>query len=124
MSTYSPELRHDLCSRRGSSIKVHREWHTSDLSISFQRTVRVSDNNSTNDLPPDLGSFPLFETSDYQETLPSQIAAKGGYLLPMHRKCCPHLCADYVLTFSKSVRQCGLNSTPMPSLPSRYTSAV
>ncbi|WP_257067767.1 hypothetical protein, partial [Campylobacter jejuni] len=103
MATYSPKLRHELgtglylsgMSTPGSSIKVDREWPESGLSIGFQRTIRVSDNDSTNDLPPSLGSFPLFRTCDYKETLPSQMEAKGGYFLPMHRKfslaCAPTL---------------------------------
>jgi hypothetical protein len=106
MATYSPKLRHDLNTRSyssmlrspGSSIMVDRAWPTSGLSISFQRTIRVSDNGSTNDLPPNLGSFPLFKASDYNETLPSQMAAKGGYFLPIHRKYFSRFCADPVLT--------------------------
>jgi hypothetical protein len=57
-----------------------------DLWISFERTVRVSDNDSENNLPPSLGQFPIFDTSAYKKTLPPVIAAKGGYFLPMHRK--------------------------------------
>jgi hypothetical protein len=97
--SYSVKLGHELgsdldSSQHACSIEVHRELPTpsyeSPLLISFQRTIRVSDNNSTNDLPPDLDSFPLFKTSDYEETLPSQMKAKGGYFLPMHRKSRPH----------------------------------
>jgi hypothetical protein len=99
MATYSPKLRHDLRTC-GNSIQVDREWPTSGLTISFQRTIRVSDNDSTNDLPPSLGSFPLYRTSDHRETLPSPMEAKGGYFLPMHRKCFPQLCADHILTHS------------------------
>ena len=34
------------------------------LTISFKRTVRVADNDEENDLPPDLGSFPIYSTED------------------------------------------------------------
>lgn len=85
-------------------IRIYPDWRTRatnyDLFVSFERTIRVSDNNSTNDLSPSLGHFPIFETSDYEETLPSQMAAKGGYFLPMHRMFCLHLHKDHVLTAS------------------------
>lgn len=42
-------------------------------------------NNTTNMLPPSLGSFPLFESSAHK-SLPSAMRAKGGYFFPMHRK--------------------------------------
>lgn len=57
------------------------------LKVSFQRTIRVSDNGTTNDLPPGFGAFPLSSMSDYQESnaLPAAMKAKGGYFMPMHR---------------------------------------
>jgi hypothetical protein len=56
------------------------------LSISFQRTVRISDGTGVNQLPPSLGNFPLFETSEYTDTLPAGVGASGGFLFPMYRK--------------------------------------
>lgn len=61
------------------------------LNIAFKRTYRVSTcrvsgNDSINDLPPDVGNFPLYKVSDYKNTLPSEMAAKGGYFLPMYRR--------------------------------------
>jgi hypothetical protein len=86
------------CSLRPATehlINIRREWDMPrdqvTLTVGFKRTIRVSDNDSTNDLPPDLGSLPLYKTSDYEKTLPSQMAAKGGYFLPMHREYCPAL---------------------------------
>jgi len=84
----STETSRQLVHKLGpEGIKVHREgnaYKKSSLEICFQRTVRVSDNNTTNDLPPDLGEFPVFEASAY-ESLPKAMKAKGGYLIPMHR---------------------------------------
>jgi hypothetical protein len=79
-------------------ITIHREGDlkiASSLQASFQRTVRVSDNNTTNKLPPSLGNFPLFETSDY-ENLPRAMKAKGGYFLPMHRTYSPRYTMDQI----------------------------
>lgn len=92
------KLVNELKSRGGAysqatSIDVRREGETlssRSLQVSFQRTIRVSDNNTTNDLPPSLGPFPLFQTSDYKSTLPQAMQAKGGYFLPMHRDCYSH----------------------------------
>lgn len=58
-----------------------------ELSISFHRTVRVTDNDdSVNALPPNLGKFPLYKTDDFEKRLPSNIEKSGKILLPMYRK--------------------------------------
>jgi hypothetical protein len=56
------------------------------LHISFQRTIRVPDNQQTSYLPPDLGSFPLKPISTYADKLVPAMVAKGGIFLPMYRK--------------------------------------
>lgn len=64
-----------------------------ELSISFQRTVRVADNNKVNDLPPSMGKFPIYDTADYKKTMPQHMSAKGGFFIPMYRKSPKsHLC--------------------------------
>lgn len=76
----------------GKLIRIHRQdskghsYDLSDLKVAFQRTVRVSDNDSNSNLRPGMGSFPLFETLDYQEKLPSAMVAKGGYFFPMYQR--------------------------------------
>ncbi|PMD25419.1 hypothetical protein NA56DRAFT_435055 [Hyaloscypha hepaticicola] len=54
------------------------------LRISFRRTIRVSDNDGTSLLPPDLGAFPLYSVSTLYSKLPQPMLAKGGILFPMH----------------------------------------
>lgn len=82
------ETRRQLVHKLGSKgITIHRDGNLnnrSSLEICFERTIRVSDNGTTNDLPPDLGNLPVFETSDY-EGLPKAMKAKGGYFIPMYR---------------------------------------
>ena len=71
------------------SIKISRKVNgnfTQSLSVSFQRTVRVSDNGATNELPPSLGAFSLYATAAFAQSLPQQMVAKGGYFFPMYRK--------------------------------------
>lgn len=53
--------------------------------ISFERTLRVPDNQIVNNLPPSLGQFPLFSVADY-ETMPAEMAKKGGVFLPMYQR--------------------------------------
>lgn len=96
MPPHSRQLVYDLGhtsdsseSSRTNMISVHpKGWASTNraLKVAFRRTVRVSDNNALNDLPPDMGSFPLYEVSCYEDTLPSTMTKKGGYFLPMHRK--------------------------------------
>jgi hypothetical protein len=95
MAGTSRQLEHELVFDR---IDVFREGCTSltrVLKVSFKRTIRVSDNNTTNSLPPSLGNFPMSKVSSYSD-LPSDMKAKGGYFLPMHRQYILHLPMDSV----------------------------
>lgn len=56
------------------------------LAISFQRTVRVPDDQRENKLPPGLGTFPLYPVSKFRQTMPASMAAKGGLFLPVYRE--------------------------------------
>lgn len=94
MSNKSRQLVHEL---QPTGIVIHRGGDLSSansLQVSFQRTIRVSDNNTTNRLPPSLGKFPLFEASAHKG-LPSAMRAKGGYFFPMHRKWFPCHLQDF-----------------------------
>lgn len=55
------------------------------LKISFQRTIRVPDGKGNSELPPGMGTFPLYSVANYAESLPKDMAAKGGLFLPMYR---------------------------------------
>lgn len=52
------------------------------LEISFMRTLRVSDNEETSELPPGFGRFPLHHVKDYAENFSSE----EGFFLPMYRE--------------------------------------
>ena len=56
------------------------------LQISFKRTVRVPDGDGDSELPPSMGTFPLYSINDYRNTLPAAMALKGGLFLPMYRE--------------------------------------
>lgn len=53
--------------------------------ISFQRTLRVPDDNKAYDLPAGLGEFEVRSVSDYPETLSHSIIKTGGALIPMYQ---------------------------------------
>lgn len=56
------------------------------LAISFHRTIRVPDNAQVSQLPPSLGSFPLYKIHDYASRLPKDMVDKGGVFFPMYQK--------------------------------------
>ena len=53
--------------------------------VSFQRTLRIPDDNREYPLPPGLGRFPLRHVDDYADSLPAAWRTHGGVLLPMHQ---------------------------------------
>jgi len=53
-------------------------------SLSFQRTLRIPDDNREHSLPPGLGDFPLHHVDDV-DRLPSQWREHGGVFMPMYQ---------------------------------------
>jgi len=53
--------------------------------ISFQRTLRIPDDNQSYCLPPGLGKFPLSHVEDFPETIPDSWISRGGVFLPMYQ---------------------------------------
>ena len=60
--------------------EVHPE---AELSIDFQRTLRIPDDDSSYPLPPGLGCFPLKHIDDYK--VPPSCTERGGVMLPMYQ---------------------------------------
>ena len=65
---------------RFSFPEVHPE---ASLTIEFQRTLRIPDNNQAYPLPPGLGAFPLQHVDDHAGSVPSTWLQRGGVMLPM-----------------------------------------
>ena len=58
------------------------------LTVTFQRTLRIPDDDRHYPLPPGLGAFPLRHIDDYRRRLPKVPKAwveRGGVLMPMHQ---------------------------------------
>ena len=53
--------------------------------LSFQRTLRIPDDNGSHALPPSLGDFPLHHVDDHLERLPSRWREHGGVFMPMYQ---------------------------------------
>jgi len=55
------------------------------MSVNFQRTLRIPDNDSVYPLPPGLGPFPLVHVDDYADKVPDAWTDHGGVILPMYQ---------------------------------------
>ena len=61
---------------------VHED---AELTIAFQQTLRIPDDNRSYHLPPGLGKFPLYRVDDYPDNLPDTWEEHGGVFLPMYQ---------------------------------------
>jgi hypothetical protein len=74
------ELQHDrLC------FSFPDAHPSAKLDITFQRTLRIPDDNKTYPLPPGLGAFPLRHIDDFAATAPAAWMEHGGVMLPMYQ---------------------------------------
>ena len=55
------------------------------LTIGFQRTLRIPDDDGDYPLPPGLGRFPLRHVDDFAQAVPEGWLAHGGVMLPMYQ---------------------------------------
>ena len=53
------------------------------LTMTFQRTLRIPDDDNTYALPPGLGTFPLEHVDDFQSKVPPSWKKHGGVMMPM-----------------------------------------
>jgi len=58
---------------------------TPELTISFQRTMRIPDDGREYPLPAGFGSFPLRSVDDHQATVPETWSKRGGTMMPMYQ---------------------------------------
>ncbi|RPJ56389.1 MAG: hypothetical protein EHM24_30470, partial [Acidobacteria bacterium] len=65
-----------------SFSRVHR---SATVTIQFQRTLRIPDDDQDYPLPPGLGAFPLRHVDDFAARLPAAWVERGGVMLPMYQ---------------------------------------
>jgi hypothetical protein len=61
---------------------LHPDAH---CTVSFQRTLRIPDDDKTWPLPPGLGRFPIVHVDDYAANLPPDWYEHGGVAFPMYQ---------------------------------------
>lgn len=76
--------------RKANDVILIKRANQQKLDISFQRTIRVPDGKDDSELPPCMGTFPLYSMANYMDKLPESMAAKGGLFFPMYRKLLIH----------------------------------
>jgi hypothetical protein len=54
--------------------------------MSFQRTLRIPDDDSIYPLPPGLGEFPIFRIEDFEDRVPTQWKKHGGVFISMYQR--------------------------------------
>src|ERR1700722_13861252 len=62
------------------------------LEVTFQRTLRIPDDDKTYPLPPGLGAFPLRHVDDCADNVPPAWLEHGGVMLPMYQSEAMWLC--------------------------------
>jgi hypothetical protein len=72
------ELKHDVLVASFPELSPRPE-----LSLTFQRTLRIPDDGKDYPLPPGLGNFPLCHIDDHAARVPASWVKRGGVLLPM-----------------------------------------
>lgn len=55
------------------------------LTIEFQRTLRIPDDDESYPLPPGLGCFPLRHVDDFASNVPARWLEHGGVMFPMYQ---------------------------------------
>ena len=72
--------------KRDNLLFTFPEVHpNANLSINFQRTLRIPDDDKNYPLPPGLGSFPVRHVDNFTEKVPDQWIERGGVMFPMRQ---------------------------------------
>ncbi|MEP6921474.1 MAG: hypothetical protein ABI967_10145 [bacterium] len=56
------------------------------FSLSFKRTLRIPDDGTEHQTPPNFGVFPIYRVSDYADRLPESWRREGGVFIPMYQR--------------------------------------
>jgi hypothetical protein len=65
--------------------RILSDYLLTELTVGFQRTLRIPDNSHTYPLPAGLGLFPLRDIDDFAKELPPTWVERGGVLMPMYQ---------------------------------------
>ena len=56
------------------------------FSVSFQRTLRIPEDQRRYPLPPGLGAFPVHRVEDYWHSVPASWRERGGVFIPVYQR--------------------------------------
>lgn len=66
--------------------RLDSDWSKpGQMTVEFQRTLRIPDDGKDYYLPPGLGNFPLRHVDDFADQAPSSWLERGGVLMPMYQ---------------------------------------
>lgn len=68
-----------------ANSRVDSPWNPGQMTINFQRTLRIPDDGTNYFLPPGLGSFPLRHIDDFTDRAPASWVDRGGVVMPMYQ---------------------------------------
>eukprot|EP01080_Neovahlkampfia_damariscottae_P010145 gene10145-2564_t len=71
---------------QNNSILFGEPYSDENVSICFQRTLRIPDDDKTYPLPPSLGQFPIEKVDDYLDKVPEEWKKHGGVFIPMYQR--------------------------------------
>lgn len=54
--------------------------------LSLQRTLRIPNDGKTYPLPPGLGEFPVYKSSDFKHSLPNDWLFENSFIIPMYQR--------------------------------------
>ena len=69
----------------GSNLTFNFSGISEKFNLTFQRTLRIPDDNKKYSLPPSIGQFPLSHVDDYANNLPNLWKEHGGIFMPMYQ---------------------------------------
>ena len=78
ITTNSNKLNFEFLPKKGKDKSPNAK-----ISIGFERTIRVPDDNKRHYLPPSLGNFPIKHIEDYDLGSKNKLKKRGGVLIPM-----------------------------------------
>jgi hypothetical protein len=66
-------------------VRRHDVHEAAEMTVEFQRTLRIPDDGHAHPLPAGLGAFPLVHVDDFSARVPKAWLEKGGVMMPMYQ---------------------------------------
>jgi hypothetical protein len=81
-NTYHKESKQEEFHVEGMNMVANNQG----FGVTFERTLRMPDDNKLHQLPGSLGSFELYNVEAYADRLPANIRYAGGVFMPMWQR--------------------------------------